>query len=80
MKPQAAPAKPKPTKRDATLNLSEQLLANMRYLGGNAPSQRDRVALEAIGAEAPNAEFHPNVYAWWSIVSKFTEEARNSWE
>ena len=80
MKPQAAVAKPKPSKREATLNLSEQLLANMRFLGGNAPSQRDKVALEAIGDEPPSAEFHPNVYAWWSIVSKYTEETKNAWE
>ena len=38
MKPKPAAAKPKPTKRDATLNLSEQLLAKMKFLGGSAPT------------------------------------------
>ena len=79
MKPKPAASQPKFSKRDATLNLSEQLLGKMRFLGGNAPSQQDRVALEAIGSEPPNAEFHPHVYAWWSITSRFTEEVKNSW-
>lgn len=38
MKPKPVAAKGKPTKRDATLNLSEQLLGKMKFLGGNAPS------------------------------------------
>ena len=33
-----AASKPKFSKRDATLNLSEVLLGKMRFLGGNAPS------------------------------------------
>lgn len=78
MKPQPAPAKA--TRRDATLNMCEHLLAGQAWLKGNAPSAQDRSALEAIGEEAPNAEFHPNVFAWWSIASGFTEEARASWE
>ena len=38
IKPKPAASKPKFSKRDATLNLSEVLLGKMRFLGGNAPS------------------------------------------
>lgn len=27
----------------------------------------------------PNADLYPSLFFWWSIVSKFTENARNSW-
>ena len=50
------------------------------FLGGNKPSYEDKENIDEIGNAAPDAEVYPHTFAWYSIVSKFTPEARAKWE
>ena len=32
-----------------------------------------------MGGNAPNVETHPEAYAWFMLVGRFSEEVRSSW-
>ena len=54
-------------------NLWEELLlaSGTQFLMGTKPSQADANALKQMGNLRPNLKTHPNLYFWYSIVSKF---------
>ena len=53
-------------------------LAKDQWLGGQQPSAADREAIEAF-TSVPSAATHPNVFAWYCMVSKFTPTVRAQW-
>ena len=42
-------------------------------------SAADREAYLEIKDTPPNVELQPNLFAWWSLVSKFKEEVMAKW-
>jgi len=52
------------------------------FLTGETLSSDDADALTQMqGAnQLPSAEKHPNLYAWYSFVSKFTPAIRETWK
>merc|ERR1712046_154021 len=48
------------------------------WLGGQQPSAADNEAFAAKG-DAPNPVTHPNVFAWYCLVSKFNPAVRGAW-
>ena len=47
--------------------------------GGQQPSKEDAEQFVALGGSAPNVDFHPNAFAWYCMVSRFTEAKRSTW-
>ena len=47
--------------------------------GGQQPSKEDAEQSVALGGSAPNVDFHPNAFAWYCMVSRFTEAVRGTW-
>ena len=43
------------------------------------PTKEDNEAFEVVNKTAPSAETHPNVYACWCLVMKFTPATRAAW-
>eukprot|EP00356_Strombidium_inclinatum_P012754 CAMPEP_0170491452 /NCGR_PEP_ID=MMETSP0208-20121228/11037_1 /TAXON_ID=197538 /ORGANISM="Strombidium inclinatum, Strain S3" /LENGTH=216 /DNA_ID=CAMNT_0010767029 /DNA_START=11 /DNA_END=661 /DNA_ORIENTATION=- len=60
-------------------NTLENTLKNQQWVGGQAPTDADKTAFEALKSADLSAETHPNVFAWFCLVSKFTDAVRNSW-
>ena len=50
----------------------EEELGDQTWLSGQAPGDADKEALTEIGNNRPNVSTHPNAFAWYSLVSKFT--------
>lgn len=57
--------------------LSTDLIAPLAYR--QLPSNADKEAYELVKNTVPKAETHPNVFAWYVLVGRFAEVARNSW-
>ena len=57
----------------------ESRLADAQWLGGQQPSAEDCSEWEGLGGSAPNPDTHPNTFAWWALVSRFTDEVRKGW-
>ena len=55
----------------------EKKLATDQWLGGQLPSSADREAFEGLAVPSPAT--HPNTFAWWCLVAKFTPPVRASW-
>ena len=60
-------------------NTLEQTLKNQQWVGGQTPSGADTEAYEALKKTELSAETNPNVFAWFCLVSKFTDAVRKSW-
>merc|ERR1712153_103088 len=60
-------------------NTLEATLKNQQWVGGQSPSAADKDAFEALKSASPSAETHPNVFAWFCLVWKFSEAVRSSW-
>jgi len=61
-------------------NTLEETLKNQQWVGGQSPSAADKDAFEALSkAGNISAETHPNVFAWFTLVSKFSDAAKNTW-
>ena len=43
------------------------------------PTNADREAYELVKTAAPTAAAHPNTFAWFVLVGRFSEVARNTW-
>lgn len=56
----------------------EVKLAKDQWLGGQQPSAADREAIDAMPVP-PSPLTHPNVFAWWCLVSKFLPAVRATW-
>jgi len=57
----------------------EKTLADNQFLGGQQPTAADKEAWEVVKAHVPSAATHPNTFAWFVLVNRFSEAARNSW-
>jgi hypothetical protein len=73
--PKAAVKVPKKLDLDSI----EDVLETQQWLGGNAPSSLDKEAFDALKDQVPNPDTHPNVFAWMSVVWKFSDEVKSSW-
>ena len=56
----------------------EKKLVNDQWLGGQLPSSADREGFESLSG-VPSPATHPNTFAWWCLVAKFTPAVRASW-
>lgn len=43
------------------------------------PNALDNEAYENVKVAPPTAESHPNLFAWFCLVMKFTDAVRHSW-
>ena len=57
----------------------ERRLGDNCWLGGDQPSREDAMTFNALGENVPDQESHPSAYAWYILVSRFTEEVRSQW-
>jgi translation elongation factor EF-1beta len=48
-------------------------------LGGQLPSAEDREAIDALKGQSISAETHPHLFGWYSLVSKFSDDAKKTW-
>ena len=62
-------------------NLWEDLLvkSGTQFLLGSKPSQADATAVKEMGGLRPNPATHPNLYFWYSMVSKFNPAVSGKW-
>ena len=58
----------------------EARLADAQWLGGQLPSAEDRESWEELAGKVPSTDTHPNTFAWWALVSRFTDEVRKTWK
>lgn len=49
------------------------------FVCSQQPTAADKEAWEAVKAHVPSAATHPNTFAWFVLVNRFSEAARNSW-
>jgi hypothetical protein len=57
----------------------ESRLTENLWLGGQQPSKEDAEQFAALAGAVPNVDTHPNTFAWYSLVSKFTDAVRGTW-
>ena len=57
----------------------ESRLGDNQWLGGQAPSKEDADQFAGLGGQVPNVDTHPNAFAWYSLVGKFTDAVRGGW-
>jgi len=63
----------------ANLAQYEKTLNDQQFLGGQQPTAADREAYEALKNTVPSPATHPNTFAWWVLVHRFSDAIRNSW-
>ena len=70
------------------VNTLEATLKNQQWVGGQAPTAADKDAYEALkdGAHpfktvdsSLRADTHPHAFAWFCLVSKFSDAIKGSW-
>ena len=61
------------------VNTLESTLKNQQWVGGQLPTNADLEAFEAIKSESLSAATHPHVFAWFSLVSKFSDVVKKTW-
>jgi hypothetical protein len=44
-----------------------------------APTGADKDAFEQVRNNPPSAESHPNTFAWFTLVQRFTDAVRGTW-
>ena len=57
----------------------ESQLEVCQWLGGTQPSSHDAEQFVALNKNVPDVDLHPNTFAWYSFVSKYTDKVRASW-
>merc|ERR1712166_1391520 len=60
-------------------NSVEATLKNQQWVGGQSPTDADKAAFEALATANLSPESHPFAFAWFCLVSKFSDAVRNSW-
>jgi elongation factor 1-beta len=60
-------------------NTLEKTLATQQWVGGQTPADSDKAAYDALKSTTISAATHPNVFAWFSLVNKFSDSIRSSW-
>lgn len=43
------------------------------------PTSADREAYEALKNTPPSAATHPNTFAWWVLIHRFSDAAKATW-
>lgn len=51
----------------------------IKYFYSQNPTAADKETYEQVKSSPPTAETHPNLFAWFYLVMKFTDNVRNSW-
>ena len=57
----------------------ESKLNDKVWLGGDQPSKEDAEQFTALAGAMPSVDSHPQAFAWYNLVAKFTEAVRGSW-
>ena len=57
----------------------ESRLAENQWLGGQQPSSEDAESFTSLAGNVPSTDTHPNAFAWYSMVSKFTDAVKAGW-
>ena len=60
-------------------NTLEATLKNQQWVGGQTPTAADKDAFEALKKTTISPETHPNVFAWFSLVFKFSDAIKGTW-
>ena len=58
----------------------EARLADAQWLGGQLPSGEDRESWAGLDGAVPSPDTHPNTFAWWALVSRFTDDVKAGWK
>ena len=66
------------TANNAKFDAIESRLSVNQWLGGQKPSKEDDEKFSAI-THAPDVSIYPNTFAWWALVSRFSQSIRSSW-
>ena len=61
------------------VNQIEQKLDGQIWLGGQEPCKDDKDQHEALKCDALDAAKYPNTYRWFTLVSKFSDDAKAAW-
>ena len=59
--------------------LEGMLFNESNVLYSQQPTAADRDAYEAIKNTIPNVATHPNTFAWFVLIHRFSDAIRNSW-
>ena len=54
----------------------EKLLNSQQYFGGEVPTIADAKTFEGLKLPNLSPHAHPNLYAWYTLVARFTEQVR----
>lgn len=54
-------------------NTLEASLKSQQWVGGQTPTDADKEAFDGLKGQNISAETHPNVFAWFFLVSKFSD-------
>jgi len=57
----------------------ESKLGDNVWLGGQMPSKDDKEEFANLNGKCPNVDTHPNAFAWFSLVGKFTDAVKDTW-
>ena len=57
----------------------ESKLNENTWLGGQQPSKDDAEEFTKLAGAMPNVATHPQAFAWYWLVAKFTDAVRGSW-
>ena len=60
-------------------NTLEGQLKNQQWVGGQAPTAADKEAWEAVKTENIRPDQNPHTFAWFCLVSKFSDAIKNTW-
>ena len=60
--------------------LYEKNLNDTNFLGGHFPSDVDTDLFSKLKESPPSVEEYPNLFAWYCLVSKFSDSAKSSWQ
>ena len=60
-------------------NTLEGQLKSQQWVGGQAPTSADKDAYEALKSQNIKPDQHPHTFAWFCLVSKFSDAIKNTW-
>ena len=60
-------------------NTLEGQLKNQQWVCGQAPTAADKEAFEALKTQNIRPDQHPHTFAWFCLVSKFSDGIKNTW-
>ena len=57
----------------------EKKLSKQQWLGGNQPSADDKLALDGLKGDMPDAATHPTLFQWFCAIQGFSDAVKASW-